>query len=347
MLRSLALPHSVAAQRSIITFGPVGEPETYLWDFDRSAWDSKSGASTFSVGIYQWLPTTSGKGLKKSKTIRVLGYVAEPERAYAKAQEVCDRLNREDARFEALPNWVQKQYSVPKPAGFAPPARNTLSAAEARKIRNRVVKQRLLPAGFIQSHASTFVRRVGEIVQAINFQTMTWGPQFTVNLGLHYTFTPPVGSEFRRIPWTTLDYVKCSMRARVGHFLPEKRDTWFPFGNDSEELVRTYRYCIEESVRALDHYTGIIENPAALLPGGHCNSFPPFLIGHPTVFFATIEMRLNQLDDAERRLQEPLDPSIEGHYRPLHRRLLKDIDTLRREGLGSKRAQEMLTWVTD
>lgn len=325
----------------------MGEAHAYLWNFDRSAWDSKTDASTFSVGIYQWLPTANGKRLKKSKTIRVLGYMAEPERVYNTARELCDRLNSEQARFESLPAWVQKQYSVSRPAGFAKPARSELSGAEARKIREKVVKQHLLPAGFVKSHASTFVRRVGEIVQAINFQTMRWGEQFTVNLGLHFKFTPSVGSEFRRIPWTALDYVKCSMRARVGHFLPEKRDTWFPFGNDPEELVRTCRYCIEESVRALDHSTGIIEDPATLLPGGHCNSFQPFLISYPTVFFATLEMRLNRLDDAERRLQEPLDPSIDEYYRPLHRRLLRDIDTLRREGFGCKRAQEILTWVTD
>lgn len=325
----------------------MAKSQAYQWEFDRSTWDSRTEASTFSVGIYQWLPSASGNSLKKSKTIRVLGYVTDPESVYAKARELCDRLNAEHARFEKLPEWVQKQYSVPKPAGFAKPQMTWLSGAEARSIRNRVAKQHLLPAGFIKSHASTFVRRVGEIVQAINFQTMTWGGQFTVNLGLHYAFTP-IGGDFTRKRWLEFDYLDCSLRARIGEFLPEKRDTWFPFGNDPEQLSETFDYCIKQSIGAIDRSTATIEDPAVLLPSpSNCMAVPPFALSYPTIFFATLEMHLGRLDDAERRLIEPLHPSIEEHWRPKHRRLLEDIAVVRREGQASKRAQEILTWVSD
>jgi hypothetical protein len=46
----------------------------WKWEFERSHWDSKSDANTFSIGIFQWLPKAAAKGLKKSKTLRVSGY---------------------------------------------------------------------------------------------------------------------------------------------------------------------------------------------------------------------------------------------------------------------------------
>ena len=50
--------------------------------------------NTFSVGIFQWLPKASGKGLKKSAVIvRVKGYISEPEKVYQKAKEICLQLD--------------------------------------------------------------------------------------------------------------------------------------------------------------------------------------------------------------------------------------------------------------
>lgn len=52
------------------------------------------GQSTFSVGIFQWLPKSGGKGLKKSAVIiRVKGYVSKPEAVYARASEFCGKLD--------------------------------------------------------------------------------------------------------------------------------------------------------------------------------------------------------------------------------------------------------------
>ncbi len=49
---------------------------------------------TFSVGCFQWLPKAGGKGLKKSAVIvRVKGRVSCPESVYAKAAEICTKLN--------------------------------------------------------------------------------------------------------------------------------------------------------------------------------------------------------------------------------------------------------------
>ena len=66
----------------------MGDRQVYYWDFDKSAWDSRSHARTFSVGVYQWIPKTSGNELKKSGTIRVLGYISDSAAVYAKAADV-------------------------------------------------------------------------------------------------------------------------------------------------------------------------------------------------------------------------------------------------------------------
>ena len=52
------------------------------------------GNNTFSVGIFQWVPKTSGKGLKKSPVkIRVKGYSSDQDQVYRLADIFCDRLD--------------------------------------------------------------------------------------------------------------------------------------------------------------------------------------------------------------------------------------------------------------
>jgi hypothetical protein len=54
-----------------------------------SAWNT-----TFSVGIFQWLPKSSGKGLKKSAVkFRIKGDSSDTEKVYKKAKEICRIMN--------------------------------------------------------------------------------------------------------------------------------------------------------------------------------------------------------------------------------------------------------------
>lgn len=49
---------------------------------------------SFSVGVFEWLPKVSGRGLKRSKVkVRVVGPVLFPERVYEKAYEVMSLLD--------------------------------------------------------------------------------------------------------------------------------------------------------------------------------------------------------------------------------------------------------------
>lgn len=49
---------------------------------------------TFSLGIFQWLPKASGKGLKKSAVkYRVRGFTYNPKPVHRRAEDVCDILD--------------------------------------------------------------------------------------------------------------------------------------------------------------------------------------------------------------------------------------------------------------
>jgi len=49
---------------------------------------------TFSVGIFQWIPKASGKGLKKSAVkFRVKGSVTEATMVYWTAKNMCARMD--------------------------------------------------------------------------------------------------------------------------------------------------------------------------------------------------------------------------------------------------------------
>ena len=237
----------------------MNEPKPFYWDYDRNLWDSSDLAATFSVGVYQWLPTSSGKGLKKSKTIRVSGYTAEPLRVYAKAQELCDRLNAEQARAENLPAWLRKQYSVPKPvnevreADTREPASRELTGAQVRATRLKVMEQWLLPQGFVKGRDSVYVREQGEQIHLIDFQADTAGHRYTVNLGFHYGFVPPysLGGEGAAATYCLLD---CALSARLGYFGPEGRDVWHEYGEDRDRLAATLEQNAREALAVFERY---------------------------------------------------------------------------------------------
>jgi len=48
----------------------------------------------FSVGIFQWIPTKDGKGLKRSPVrVRVRGQCLYPEKVYALARQIVNELD--------------------------------------------------------------------------------------------------------------------------------------------------------------------------------------------------------------------------------------------------------------
>jgi hypothetical protein len=276
----------------------------YAWEFDRPAPRFFETYQSFSVGIFQWLPKASGKGLKKSKAMaRVLGYTAEPDRVYEKADDLCGRLNRERAMAAAPPDWLQKQYAVPRPAGMVVErTREDFTAGQVRAVRLRVMKERLLPAGFVVGEDATYVRRQGDQIHLINFQGSRYGHKFTVNLGFHYAFVAPLfrGQPIRLMEFGLLD---CIIRERIGFFLPEKRDSWFDYGDDRKALVANFELCATTCLDVFDRCVKRWSDPCAFLDDTAGKGKSEWSDRADDLALACVALKAGRLDEVETRLK--------------------------------------------
>ncbi len=322
----------------------MDEPVAFQWTYDRSAWADRPDAATFSVGVFQWLPKANG-GLKKSTTIRVNGYVADAEAVYGKADELCERLNRERARLDARPTWLRKSYSVTKPAGFEKPRRSAeLTAAEVKAVRNRVVKPLLRAEGYVQTHASTFACRRGEIVRLMHFQTLTWGPNFTVNLSLHPTFVPITSDVPQKVCWTTVKEYQCTVRGRIGCSLPQGHDTWWPFGSDADALATTFGQVSRSACGILERQATVLEHWCQR-PTEELRTTEQWQVTYPTTLRACIEMRAGQLDAAQSRLEAAAREGLEANP-SWFAGVLQVVGQLRAAKGDAARTAELLEWLT-
>ncbi|MDO3431216.1 hypothetical protein QWJ46_00815 [Rhizobium sp. CBN3] len=74
-----------------------------MWSFDGSCAPPENGVSrhlygTFTLGCFQWVKKSSGKGLKRGKVQhRVKGKTSDPKPAYEAAREYCAKKNSQGA----------------------------------------------------------------------------------------------------------------------------------------------------------------------------------------------------------------------------------------------------------
>ena len=312
----------------------MSEPLPYQWAFDNSPFPADGRFSTFSVGVYQRLPKASGRGFKKSKTVRVMGYTAEPDKVYQKAAELCRQLNEAGARADDPPDWLQKQYSVPSPPGMVVEHTSShLSGQQVRTLRLKVMREELLPLGFVKAEGGGYVRRQGEQIHLVDFQASKYGDSFTVNLGFHYSFVPPL-SHARRVAMAEFYLLDCSLKERIGFLIPEQRDTWFDYGEDREALSDTLRRCAAQSVRIVDECAHRWADPAAALPV--LSPRPdsqwriPWRSDEPDLVAACISMRLGRPDEAEPLLRRWIDASQVDADKPVFEKLIASCERLRR-----------------
>ena len=81
----------------------MSEKRAYLWDFDGACAPGEDGQSpvfvgweTFTLGVFQWVPTKDGAHLKKGKVVRrIKGRTHDPAPAYEAARAECARRNAE------------------------------------------------------------------------------------------------------------------------------------------------------------------------------------------------------------------------------------------------------------
>lgn len=70
----------------------------YEWDFDGGCAPhrARGNYSTFTLGVFQWLPKAGGKGLKRGPVAkRFGGYSSDPAPVYARARAEAARRNAE------------------------------------------------------------------------------------------------------------------------------------------------------------------------------------------------------------------------------------------------------------
>ena len=82
----------------------TSEKQAGEWDFSGQCAPGNIGASpryeSFSLGCFQWVETSSGKGLKKGKVqYRIKGDPSNPEEAYEKARKFCEKKNQQRAKY--------------------------------------------------------------------------------------------------------------------------------------------------------------------------------------------------------------------------------------------------------
>lgn len=84
------------ANRSLFRKGELMQAlgrHSYSGSYDPSG-PQKFITETFSVGVFQWMPTKDGERRKKGKVkVRVIGSCLHPNHVYEKANEVIEELN--------------------------------------------------------------------------------------------------------------------------------------------------------------------------------------------------------------------------------------------------------------
>lgn len=243
----------------------MSEPSAFSWSFDRNPWDSR-GARTFSVGIYQWLPKSSGKGVKKSKTIRVMGYCANPTAVYALAKNLCRRLNSEGVRIDQPPKWLQKQYSLPRPATVPPRYDETrLLGKHARELRRKIEHEILVPGGFAKCPNGTYSRKSGDQIHLINFQGSKYGNGYFVNLGFHYAFIPGFSLSNRHELYSPKRFtlLDCALRTRLR--TSNNQNDLYEYGIDRAVLLDTLRQNAKDCLAIFDECSKVWQSPQTFL----------------------------------------------------------------------------------
>ena len=69
----------------------IKTPTVGDWDFDGCCAPNSPCAfsnTTFSIGIFQWIPKSDGKGIKRGKVVkRIKGYSSEPAIVFKMAEQ--------------------------------------------------------------------------------------------------------------------------------------------------------------------------------------------------------------------------------------------------------------------
>jgi len=219
----------------------------------------------------------------------------DPQGVRHRAEEVQDhprqRLHRRPAG---------KTYSVPKPDGVTIPRTNDeLPPGNVRTIRERIARQRLLPAGFIKAADATYVRRQDERVHLIYFKALD--QKISVHFGFHFTFIPPL-SAAKPIPLNEFRQLECAGESWIGSFISDQDG--FRYGHDPVALEATLTSACNLAVALLDRFAREWADLSAVL--ALIDADPPPRQWHlrdREIVAACILKRLGRADEGNARMQ--------------------------------------------
>src|SRR4051812_13632233 len=124
-----------------------------------------------------------------------------------------------------------------------------ITGAQMARVRKRIAKEVLLPAGFDQN-GTMYVREQGIQRIGIDYQASQFGGQYTINICFHYNFLPcffrPEVTDFRQMH--LLDFW---LDGRLDRFINYK-EGWWPYGETTEVAAETLRAVFHQALATVD-----------------------------------------------------------------------------------------------
>lgn len=154
-----------------------------------------------------------------------------------------------------------------------------------------------------------------------DFQASRYGGEYTVNLGFHYSFVPPLFHS-KRIPTCNFHLLDCMFKARIGFFLPDKRDTWYQHGNDVEQLKVTFRDNTAVCFSVFKRFATLWQDPARWFKGNRRGPEQPWRSDDFDLLLACVEIHRGRYKSGIVRLQSRLELDLSTSKRRLIRSVL-------------------------
>ena len=135
-----------------------------------------------------------------------------------------------------------------------------------RKAKAQALEKILAPAGFVKGK-HLFVRRTGNQIHGIEFQTSRWGRVYFVNVGFHYDFLPPkLAMGKKPWPWPQyhiLDFTRWN-RLEGEVQMKDYPQEWNYWG-DLDAVQENVNKTAKDAIEVLDRLSQQWKNPSDFL----------------------------------------------------------------------------------
>lgn len=129
------------------------------------------------------------------------------------------------------------------------------------------------------------------------------------------------------VPLVEYDLLDCAIDPRIGPFISDNRDIWFPYGNSREDLERTLEDNVRVCLAAFGEAAQRWADPAFWLSNPTVQSLRPWVNAGTDLrlFKALISAHLGKLRETEETLTELVATARSSHYREWYETLLRSF----------------------